>query len=674
MEFYEAQPALEKAERKGVPWFIKITKSWGKGARPGKKFTEAQQEAFDFLSWDIKPEEFYATYQKLFMLGIMVGIVLAAVVFLAAPAMNLDMMIALLVAVVLVFVPIVISYYYLKYPQLAAEKEKMLSLAYIPEIVNYLVMSMRLVPNLEKAVEFSAAHGRGKIAEDFKKLVWDVQIGRFASIEEGLDELAYRWGNYSEEFKHALMLIRSSILETDARRRDELLERAVSDVLEASKEKMDLYARKLHQPTVYLYYFGILLPLLLAIVLPIGASLMRSEINFAKAEYVFILYNILIPIGVFIFGKNIVGGRPPTYVPPNIPENFPGVPKRSWFLLAAIVFLACIYAGYFMDQTQLSVVEEFRKEEFLKQTPHISYFYNEYAFFVGQFTIFGSVIGFALGASIHLLGKYRARKKIQDEIRKMEGEFKDAMYVLASRLGENRPIEDALRHAVEFLPKSKVAATVFRRILENIRNLGMTLDAAIFDPVFGALRYMPSQVIRGGMHILVDSVQLGVNVAARSLMNLAMQIRNAQKIDESLRKLLEDVTVMLKSMSTFVAPIVLAVVAGMQRLIITSLSSMAPVETASMPGVAGLGDVSGLSKMFSSDMAKNAAEPALFTLIMGVYVIEIVAILTYFNSQIEDTNNRLHTMVSIAYALPIAAILFCATAYFAGTMFAGAGG
>lgn len=664
--------------KEATPFFVSFTKSFGKafsGFGRGSKFTEAQAKAFEFLGWDITPEQFYGTYKAIFLFGILLGVFCATgLIFLVS---GLDPILIIVFSSLFIIAPIVLSFLYLRYPYSAVEQEKMYSLAYIPEIISYLVMSMRLVPNLEKAVEFAANNGRGRIAEDFKKLVWDVQIGRYSSIEEGLDEMAYRWGSYSDDFKHALMLIRSAVLENDDKRREELLEKAVNDVLEGSKEKMDLYARKLHQPTVYLYYFGILLPLLMAIILPIGSSMLK-EINFSKAEYVFIIYNLFVPIGVFIFGRSIVSGRPPTYVPPDIPEDFPGV-KKSGYLkwLAFIVFLASLSIGYYADSLQLASIPSYKNvEEEVSRLPHLTLFYEDSPFdekiFIGYFTIFGIIIGLSLAISLYLIGKYRQRKKIQDEIRQMEVEFKDAMYVLASRLGENRPIEDALRHSIEFLPKSRVANQVFRRILDNITTLGMTLESAIFDPTFGALRNLPSQIITSGLTLMVNSVQLGVNVAAKSLINLAMQLRNAQKIDEMLRKLLEDVTVMLKSMSTFVAPIVLAVVASMQRLIITTLSTMKPVEQSPAVATAGF-NVGGLTQMFSGEIAKTAADPATFTLILGIYVIEIVAILTYFNSQVEDTNNKLHTYLSIAYALPIAAILFCGTVFIASQMFVTAG-
>ncbi|MFA6048844.1 MAG: hypothetical protein WC792_02780 [Candidatus Micrarchaeia archaeon] len=661
-----------------VPFFVAATRALYKYGRKmgfGKnaKFTPDQQENMEFLNYEVSAEEFYCGYMSVAFFGMFAGIIAAGLIMLGLG--GIDQNVRIVFAGLSVLAPLAISYMYLTFPASEVEREKRISLAYIPEIVNYLVMSMRLSPNLEKAVEFAATHGRGKIADDLKRIVWEVQLGNYASVEEGLDDLAYRWGDKSDDFKHALMLIRTSLIETDANKRSDLLEKASLDVLEGSKEKMDLYARQLHQPTVYLYYFGILLPLMLAIILPIGSSFTGQ--NIAKPEYLVLLYNIFIPIGIYLFGGSILGNRPPTYVPPDIPDDFPNLPPKGkmrflgalmpYATIAASAFVLIAGIGYFLDQATISAIPSYALKDALPNLPHIEWLYEgEYKLFVSYLTLFGVLIAASVSASIYLVGKYGARKAVQDEVRSMETEFKDALYVLASRLGENRPMEDALRHATDFLPKSKIANQIFKRILDNISSLGMTLEAAIFDPAFGAVKNYPSQVIRGGMRIMVDAVDLGVNVAAKSLISLSMQIRNSQKIDEMLRKLLEDVTMMLGTMATFIAPVVLAVVASLQRMIVNSLANSCAQQT-EVPSQAMQGtQMGGMGNILckgGSDAAGANADPLTFTLIMGVYVLEVVVLLTYFNSQIEDTNNDLHTKMSIAGALPIAAILFAATAY-----------
>jgi len=726
-----------------TPGFVKTTQSLAKMFKSyGKngKFTDEEADAFAFLGWDVTAEQYCAAYKGIQGTGMWIGLVLAAAIFFLAPE-SLDITVKGGFAVMLIALPFVFAYMYRKIPFSQVEKEKIQSLAYVPEIVNYLTMSMRLTPNLERAVEFAANHGQGKIAEDLKKIVWDVQIGRYESVEEGLDELAYRWGVYNDDFKHALMMIRASLLEGDKERRFALLDKAGQDVLEGSKEKMDLYARKLQQPTVYLYYFGILLPLLMAILLPIGASLANNEL-ISSPYFLVAVYCFVIPIGVYLFGKSILTNKPPTNRPPRIPANYPGLPPRPPFATAALLLVVGGLAlGYFTDigVTQdvvnnvaylplmhlvepdnpafdptsplaegiripgtLGNIDPFlvqpdeRQERILdalpeleapasananpsalaeefKRLPHLR-IAAQNGVYIGQFTIFGLLIGLGLAISIYLNGKYGARKKVQDDIRAMEAEFKDAMYVLASRMGENKPIEEALRSAVAFLPKSVIGRTVFRRIVENISTLGMTLEAAIFDKTFGALRLVPSQIIRSGMQFLVDSVDLGVDVAARSLISLSLQLRNSEKINESLRKLLQDVTVMLSTMASFIAPIVLGVVSAMQRLIITSIASQggSGVDPGAAAGTGGgLGGLGGggFGNLFNPAALEKAAEPGLFILILGIYVLEVVILLSYFNAQIEDTDNELHNYTSIAKNVPLAVILYCGTVYLASSFF-----
>ena len=137
----------------------------------------------------------------------------------------------------------------------------------------YMGMSMKLSPNLERAIAFAAEHGEGKIAESFRELLWNSQTGVYSNLEEGLDEMAYNWGKYSPEFKQALMTIRSSVLEPDETHRNILLDSALEDSLTSIGNKLSDRATSLKGPSMNMFYLGVLLPLILIIVLPIGAVL-----------------------------------------------------------------------------------------------------------------------------------------------------------------------------------------------------------------------------------------------------------------------------------------------------------------------------------------------------------------------------------------------------------------
>lgn len=681
--YSEDKPTKQYVEKPRVDWFVKFVNfsnkyfdSLGKGA----KLTKEQREVFEFLNYRITGEQFRAAEIAAMFLGLFVtifAVLILAIIFGAGSPFFLIGSLLCFMAPLAAFMLVAF------HPQQEAKREQTMALGYLSEIVNYMVASMRLTPNLEKAVEFTASHGRGKIAEDMKKLIWDVQIGKYLSVEEGLDDLAYRWGKYNEDFKQALMLIRSSLLESDDAKREILLEKASADVLEGSKEKMDQFARALSQPTVYLYYFGVLLPLMLAIVLPIGGTLSGGDFPLARPEILALIYIVALPIGIYFLGINILGNRPPTYVAPEIREDYPGLPPKGTmnFLgasvpvlpIALIILLIVLGAGFYLDQIiTVAPLDLYEKADALAAVPHIELFgIPPTELFTGLFSLLGVVVGLGFAISIYLYGTYIARKKVQDEIRAMEREFKDAIYVLASRLGENRPLEDALKYAVAFLPNSKVASKIFRKILDNVTTMGMTIDEAVFNPQFGALKNLPSKTIQSGMRITIDSIGLGVNVAAKSLIGLALQLRNSEKIDLLLNNLLSSVTQMLKTMGTFIAPIVLGVVTSLQGVIVKAMSSNCAdtPSAATTPGVSGFGGASNLSSMFCSKTgeASSSTDPATFTFIMGIYVLEVVILLTYFNSQVEDSNNKLHTYIEIAKALPVATLIFAAVAYFAGT-------
>ncbi|MEW5955840.1 MAG: hypothetical protein AB1626_04890, partial [Candidatus Micrarchaeota archaeon] len=364
------KPGEEKPKEdlflKYTAWAAKTFKGMGKGA----KYSDEQASVMDFVGYRISAEDFRAAEMGALFIGVIIWLlviiasyVIVGLFLLKTPSLVPEEVFTNILfiggAAVGLLAPLGLFMAYQLWPSLQANKEKMLAIGYMPEIINYLIMSMRLSPNLEKAVEFAANHGRGKIAEDLKKVVWDVQIGKYLSVEEALDELAYKWGAYNDDFKQALMIIRASVLEADQPRREALLEKAIEGVLEGSKEKMDLFARQLHAPTVYLYYFGVLLPLMLAIVLPIGSSLMPG-LPFARPEFLFLIYAVGLPIGIFVLGSMILGGRPPTYEPPEIPEDFPGLPPKGimkvggmsvpYVPLAIVIAIALLFGGYLADQ------------------------------------------------------------------------------------------------------------------------------------------------------------------------------------------------------------------------------------------------------------------------------------------------------------------------------------
>lgn len=642
-------------EEKIENWYIKFARKAGTMFKAQDKFSnEEYASALEFIGWDLQPREVNAAP----LLGLAIGIVLALIGFGFLFYANMlhiisGLMMLIYPSLALILIPFGLTYYIQGCPLRAANAEKMKSIANIPEIVNYMIMSMKLSPNLERAVEFAGEHGKGKIAADLMNLAWNIRIGKYRTVEEGLDNLAYKWGRYSDEFKHALMMIRSSTIEVDEAKRSLILDKAMSDVLEGIKDDMDKYANEMKQPSIYLYYVGVLLPLLLIIMLPIGSVMAKLPI--AQTWILVLLYNVIIPLGTIAFASNILTKRPPVYTPPVIPDSYPNLPKKGNIRIgkmeiSATVLAAAVGIGVFL-LFYLVIEPILNPYPPAWNTDAIA---NYYEFF----TIAGGVIAVCCAASVYLYGTSVAKRRVQKDIVIMENEFQDSIYVLASRLGENRPIEEAVSYTAEFLSTQKIA-DVFRKTSDNITNLGMTIEMALFDPIYGALKDVPSEVIKGSMRIVTDSISLGVQQGARALISLSLQLRDSQKIKEKIASLLEEITSMMKSIAFFIAPLVLGITVALQKIIINALKSVSassPTQGTSVNlPVATLGDPA---------MLQNIPGPQMFLLIIALYVVEITLILVYFTSKIEEGENELAVRMNIATSLPIAMLLFFLSAWF----------
>lgn len=722
-------------------WFIRFCRDMHKrfpGLGKGGTFTADYQESITFLGWNLRAEEFSAAVKGTMLLTILGGGILAVLIGLIfGETIGGWLGVDGLITIVYLFIPVIViavvlANYVQGYPKAESHREQIRALTYVPEIIGYMIMSMKLVPNLEKAVEFSAEHGKGRIAQEFKKIMWNTQLGVYTTVAEGLDDLAYSWGKFSSEFKQALMNIRASVLENTEAKRYQLLDKTMDEVLESVQNKMEQYARDLSQPSTTMFYVGVLLPLILIIILPVGSAFSGSPL--AQAWVLFLVYDIALPILVIWFGNNLLQSRPPTYTPPEIPDGFPGLPPKNtarigknlvniWVVVMGILVVGGLVSGYLHfyglgvgepsdpnslyllapDNTLANVLEADRKPidwfepggtreaQLLSQgvTPETAaeIVVTEKARFFAQsendISPYNLIFGFLITISLAIAAYYRlsleAKRKVQLKYMQMESEFKDSLYVLASRLGENKPIEDALRHTQTFLPNNIVSQEVFGKTVDNIHVLGMPLESALFDPAYGALKNNPSQIINSSMKIAIDSVKLGVGVAARTLISLSRQLGNSEKVAKMLTVLIQEITGTMKTVSVYIAPIVLGITTSLQRVVIVTLVSVSASGQSNQPadpnlgaGIPGVGDFGStdVSSFIKPEVVATIATPGEFLLIVAIYVIELVIIMNYFVTLIEE-NNKITAKQNAAAKLPIAMILFVITVIVSNMMVAG---
>ena len=212
---------------------------------------------------------------------------------------------------------------------------------------------------------------------------------------------------------------------------------------------------------------------------------------------------------------------------------------------------------------------------------------------------------------------------------------------MGNRLGNGVPPELAFGRVAES-SRGLVTEDFFRRVNYNIKQGGMDVDKAIFDPRRGALIYYPSDLIATSMRILIESSKKGLKIAAIALMSISEYVKNIGKIKQRLNDLLAEVVSSMKSNMTFLAPLLSGIVVGLAAMITSILNQL---NLAQLEGGAELGGISNLTNIFD---LTTVIPPYYLQIAIGIYLIQIIFILTSTLVTIDSGEDKLQRTNKIA--------------------------
>ena len=229
--------------------FLKLCKTFSKYFKTDSRPNPELESALSFLGWDISSKDVYALSKGVLVIGILFCIFL----ILINNIQNITDISAVIDDILnnkiyfsLILISIVLSLYIPRYPVELANKTKKKIIFEIPDVVNYMVMYLKMNPNLERAVEFTVSKTSGILTNDLKKILWKLKTGEYVTIEEGLDEFAYKWGIVAPYLKKAIMGIRGSIIESDDEKREMKLDSILKDLFSSIKEEMETQIQKIN--------------------------------------------------------------------------------------------------------------------------------------------------------------------------------------------------------------------------------------------------------------------------------------------------------------------------------------------------------------------------------------------------------------------------------------------
>ncbi len=560
-----------------------------------------------------------------------IGLIISAAVFLITD--TIPAVFFLLSAVLSIFV----FYFMNRYPQRLANKWRLKASSQMVPAILYIVVYMRHTPNLERAIAFASENLEYPLALDFKKVFYNVQVGKFSTIKESLDNYLEIWRDYSVEFIEAFHLIESSLFEPDNSRRIRTLEKSLKVVLDGVYDKMLRFTHEVKSPLTNVYMLGVVLPTLGLALLPLASAMLGGIL---KTVHVFILFNLIIPFLVFYLIDKVLFLRPGGHGESQLLERNPLYPKyksKKSYIIGAVIALPLIligllplifnytpvaeWIGVSKDLTFTQLGLGFFGDEkifgFLETSQGITGPFGMGALFLSLFI----PLGIALFFSVSFKDRTKELIKERTKTKQLEKEFNNSLFQLGNRIGNGLPPEIAFGKVAES-SKGLETGDFFRRVNYNIRQMGMDVERAIFDKKRGAINFYPSDLIATSMRILIESVKKGLKIAAVSLMSISEYAKNIQKITNRLKDMLAGIISDMKSNMSFLAPLLSGVVVGLAAMITTILTRLKLSELAGQEITGNLGNIINIFDVTSM------IPPYYLQLIVGLYLIQIIFILT----------------------------------------------
>jgi hypothetical protein len=183
--------------------------------------------------------------------------------------------------------------------------------------------------------------------------------------------------------------------------------------------------------------------------------------------------------------------------------------------------------------------------------------------------------------------------------------------------------------------------------------MGMGVESAIFNPKTGALLSFPSNVIESSMKVMIESVKKGPKIAAQALVNISRYIKEIHKVDERLKDLMADIISSMKSQIKFMTPAISGIVIGITSMISTILGNLGG-QMQKLTATEGAGRIGGVAGLFGDGIPTYY-----FQLVVGIYVVQIVYVLTILGNGIENGADKLNERYTLGRNMVRSTILYC---------------
>lgn len=465
------------------------------------EYGTAFQDAFHFLDWDLCPQ---TVIRAGYGAGLLAGVATVATLPFVGQLLGF---LLLGVSVPVVFA---VAHAIHSLPGLLVRVQRTSALGAAPDLVARAVLSMRLSPTPERAATFAGETSEGVLASSLQSHVRQTQN----AAQSGLTAFGDAWGEQFPQLRRSFALIMVAG-RTPTEDRHHLLNRALSVVLEGTRDQLRTFSARIRGPVTALYAFGVLLPTALVALLPAAGF---ANI-FVSPALVVGVYNVVLPAFLVVVSLWLLARRPVAFPPPDITNGHPRVTDRR--RLAVVAGIAVAAASWPLAQR--------------------------------LFPMWGPPVAtVGLGCGTTVLIATHPTVSVYGDIQAVEDSLPDALELIGRRVANGWAVEAAIAQVGDELdgPMGDVVADG----AQQQRQLHVGIEEAFLGE-YGVLNAVPSQRVRGSVALLSLAAKEG-RPAGSALLALADHTEELQRIERDARQELTTVCRTLVNTAAIFGPMV----------------------------------------------------------------------------------------------------------------------
>jgi hypothetical protein len=542
---------------------------------------------------------------------------------------------------------IFLFWYIFTYPSYRAEVTRIQASNETIKLILYMVIYLTSNPSFEGAVHFAVQHSKGPISDDLRKAFWDLEAGKYATIEEALGFYSQKWTWWNEEFVRSLNLLHTVLAEPTESGRGEILKKALDYILVTTHRKMKSYVEEISGPIQILHALGLLLPALGIVMFPMIAIFLQNAISIPQ---LIISYIVLLPILNLFLVNRLLRKRPGAFMAPDVSKH-PDLPPPNFFairigkiklllpifLLSLLVgIIIMLYGAYHF--LNLSITITSLPPDMVKKVV-----LQEAGINIKNFLVVTSFVG---GLATFFILNYYLRSvqriRIRNEIKEVERDFTTCMFSLGNFFSQGYPIEFGIGKTIDEYKRlgmeKRPTYGFLVRLYDAIKNFGASFKSALFGEGFMLIRRYHSALIEDVMKVLADASEKGsyfLGIIAKTLSNY---LESIYAIEDRIRELLAETRNSIKTQASFVIPMINGIIMALSAFIVNMLRILSEMigRIQQMFGIS-------LGSMVGKDILtilignyENMVPSTLLQAVIGIYTVEAITIFSILLSGIES--------------------------------------